>query len=208
MKILITAGPTVEPIDPIRFISNYSTGAMGFAAAKQAKKQAHEVILISGPTDLKPPEGIKLIKVVTAAEMFEAVKKYFCRCDALIMAAAVCDFRPDKINQAKIKKKKIVILQLKENPDILNWCGRHKKNQILAGFALESKNLVKNAFKKLKDKNLDFIVANQVKKNFLPFGDKVTSAVIIDKKGHREYLNRVHKKSLAKVLIDKLDMAR
>ncbi len=207
MKILITAGPTVEPIDPVRFISNYSTGAMGFVAAEQAKKQAHKVILISGPTNLKPPKGIKFIKAVTAAEMFRAVKKYFSRCGALIMAAAVCDFRPEKISRAKIKKKNL-ILKLKENPDILNWCGRHKKNQVLAGFALESENLVKNALKKLKDKNLDFIVANRVKKTPAPFGNKITSAVIIDKKGHKEYLNRIYKKDLAKVLINKLEMAR
>lgn len=204
MKILITAGPTQESIDPVRFISNYSTGAMGFSLAKEAKGKGHQVILISGPTKAKPPQGLKVIKVITAQEMLKAVKKYFNWCDSLIMSAAVCDFRPQKFSQAKLKKRKSLILSLKENPDILSWCARHKKNKILIGFALETENLIKNALKKLKSKNLDFIVANQSKKNFIPFGDKATSAVIIDKEGKRQYLNRVFKKDIAKAVLDKL----
>lgn len=204
MRILITAGPTREPIDPIRFISNWSTGVMGFSLAREAKRQGHRLILISGPTNLKPPRGVRIIKVITAQEMLKAVKKHFNWCDALIMAAAVSDFRPKKISKLKIKKRKKIKFSLEQNQDILNWCARRKKDKILIGFALETENLIKNAFKKLKDKKLNFIVGNQVKKRIIPFGDKLTSAVIIDKKGHRQYLNRLVKKDIAKVLINKL----
>ena len=204
MRILITAGPTREPIDPIRFISNWSTGVMGFSLAREAKRQGHRLILISGPTNLKLPRGVRIIKVITAQEMLKAVKKHFNWCDALIMAAAVSDFRPKKISKLKIKKRKKIKFSLEQNQDILNWCARRKKDKILIGFALETENLIKNAFKKLKDKKLNFIVGNQVKKRIIPFGDKLTSAVIIDKKGHRQYLNRLVKKDIAKVLINKL----
>ena len=204
MRILITAGPTREPIDPIRFISNWSTGVMGFSLAREAKRQGHRLILISGPTNLKPPRGVRIIKVITAQEMLKAVKKHFNWCDALIMAAAVSDFRPKKISKLKIKKRKKIKFSLEQNQDILNWCARRKKDKILIGFALETENLIKNFFKKLKDKKLNFIVGNQVKKRIIPFGDKLTSAVIIDKKGHRQYLNRLVKKDIAKVLINKL----
>jgi len=208
LKILITAGPTQEPIDPIRFISNYSTGAMGFYLAQEAKAKRHQVVLVSGPVSLKPPPGVKVTSVTTAQEMLKAVKKHFSWCDALIMSAAVCDFKPQKFSQAKLKKRKNLILNLKENADILSWCGKHKKGKILIGFALETENLVKNALKKLKSKNLDFIVANQAKKGISPFGDKATSVVLIDKYGGQECLNRVFKKDIARAVIDKLKMGR
>lgn len=204
MKILITAGPTQEPIDPVRFISNYSSGTMGFYLAKLAKAKGHQVVLINGAVSIKPPRGVKVIKAITALEMLKAVKQYYTWCDCLIMSAAVCDFRPQSFSRAKLKKRKSLSLNLRENPDILNWCGKHKKDKILIGFALETENLARNALKKFKAKNLDFIVANQVNKNFPPFGDKVTSAVIIDKGGRREYLNRVYKKDIARFLVNKL----
>lgn len=204
MKIIITAGPTQEPIDPVRFISNYSSGAMGFYLAREAKAKGHQVILINGAVSIKSPRGVKVIKAITAREMFGAVKKYFPWCDSLIMSAAVCDFRPQKFSKAKLKKRKNLVLNLKENPDILNWCGAHKKGKILVGFALETGNLVKNALKKLKSKNLDFVIANQVGEKNIPFGDKITSAVLVDKFGHKDYLNRVYKKDIARVLVNKL----
>jgi phosphopantothenoylcysteine decarboxylase/phosphopantothenate--cysteine ligase len=177
---------------------------MGFYLAHEAKLKKHRVILISGAVNLKPPRGIKVIHVTTAEKMFKAVKKHFSWCDALIMSAAVADFRPKKFSSLKLKKKKELILSLRENPDILHWCGGHRKNKILIGFALETEELVKNAFRKLKSKNLDFIVANQVKKGISPFGDKATSVVLIDKYGGQECLNRVFKKDIARVVIDKL----
>jgi phosphopantothenoylcysteine synthetase/decarboxylase len=157
LHFLITAGGTREYIDPVRFISNASSGKMGFALAKAAIEAGHKVTLISAVKDLK----FKTINVETAEQMFCAVKKYFNKCDCLIMAAAVSDYTPVKKSKIKIKKlNKNLIIKLKPTIDILKWAGRNKKNQIVAGFALEDKNLRKNAEKKLKEKNLDMIIAN------------------------------------------------
>jgi phosphopantothenoylcysteine synthetase/decarboxylase len=161
MRILITAGGTREYIDPVRFISNASTGRMGYALATAAIKAGHKVTLITAPTALCPPRGAKVVNVETSAEMFNAVKKGFIRCDCLIMAAAVADYTPAKKSKAKIKKGTgPVTLKLKPTPDILKWAGRNKKKQIVAGFALEDKSIHKNAVRKLKEKNLDMIIAN------------------------------------------------
>jgi phosphopantothenoylcysteine decarboxylase/phosphopantothenate--cysteine ligase len=161
MHFLITAGGTREYIDPIRFISNASSGRMGYALAAAAKKAGHRVTLIS-TSDLQPPVGVDFVGVDSAAEMFAVVKKFFAKCDCLIMAAAVADYTPVKPAKTKIKKaSKILTLKLKPTVDILSWAGKHKrKNQIIVGFALEGKNLRRNAEKKLKNKNLDMIIAN------------------------------------------------
>ena len=147
---MITAGGTREYIDPVRFISNASSGKMGLALAKAAKKAGHKVTLISAVKDLK----FKAINVETAEQMFDAVKKYFNKCNCLIMAAAVSDYKPQKISKTKIKRTdKNLIIKLKPTIDILKWAGKNKKkNQIVVGFALEDKNLRKNAERKLKDK--------------------------------------------------------
>ena len=162
MHILITAGGTREYIDPVRFISNASSGRMGYALARAAIKAGHKVTLITAPTSQPEPDGAKLVRIETAAEMFEAVKKYFKRCDCLIMAAAVADYTPARLAKTKMQKtNKPLIIKLKPTADILKWAGKHKsKNQIIVGFALEQKNLRKNAEKKLSDKNLDMIVVN------------------------------------------------
>jgi phosphopantothenoylcysteine decarboxylase/phosphopantothenate--cysteine ligase len=162
MRILITAGGTREYIDPVRFISNASSGRMGCALARAALRAGHKVTLITAPTCIKAPVGVKLVEIETAAQMFEAVKKYFDRCDCLIMAAAVSDYTPSSPAAAKIKKgDKSVTVELKPTADILKWAGKHKtQNQIVVGFALEDKNLRDRAEKKLKEKNLDMIVAN------------------------------------------------
>jgi phosphopantothenoylcysteine decarboxylase / phosphopantothenate---cysteine ligase len=161
MHFLITAGGTREHIDPVRFISNASSGKMGYALALAAVKAGHKVTLISA-SDLQPPVGIDFVGVDSAAEMFTAVKKFFAKCDCLIMASAVSDYAPVKKSKIKIKKsKKDLIIRLKPTVDILKWAGKHKKkNQIVVGFALEDKNLRGNAEKKLKEKNLDMIIAN------------------------------------------------
>jgi phosphopantothenoylcysteine synthetase/decarboxylase len=158
LHFLITAGGTREYIDPVRFISNASSGKMGFALAQAAKKAGHKVTLISAVKDLK----FKTINVETAEQMFYAVKKYFNKCDCLIMAAAVSDYKPEKISKTKIKRTdKNLIIKLKPTIDILKWAGKNKKRgQVVVGFALEDKNLQKNAEKKLKEKNLDMIIAN------------------------------------------------
>ncbi len=163
MHFLITGGGTREYIDPVRFISNASSGRMGYALARAALKAGHKVTLITAPTTQRVPGGAKIIKVETAAEMFEAVRKHFSRCDCLIMAAAVADYTPVRPAKTKIKKEdKFLTIKLKPTTDILKWAGTHKKKrQIVVGFALEDKKLRERAERKLKDKNLDMIIANR-----------------------------------------------
>lgn len=163
MHFLITAGGTREHIDPVRFISNASSGKMGYALAVAALKAGHEVTLVTAPTALKPPAGATVVAVESAAQMFTAVKNHFAACDCLIMAAAVADFTPAQPSKTKIKKEggASPTLRLKPTADILRWAGCHKaKSQIVVGFALEDRNLRANAEKKLHDKHLDMVVAN------------------------------------------------
>ncbi len=169
MHILITAGGTREYIDPVRFISNTSSGRMGYALARAAFKAGHEVTLITAPTTQRPPDAAKVVNVETTAEMFEAVKKHFPLCECLIMAAAAADYTPVKSTKTKIKKSdQQLTVKLKPTPDILKWVGRHKnegrktrdEGRIVVGFALEDKAIHTRAEKKLHEKNLDMIVAN------------------------------------------------
>ena len=162
MRILITAGGTREYIDPVRFISNASSGKMGYALARAALKAGHKVTLITAPTSQKPPSAAKLVNVETAAQMFEAVKQQFSRCNCLIMAAAVADYTPVSPARTKIKKTgKSMTIKLKPTTDILKWAGKQKKkDQSVIGFALEDRNIRERAEKKLNEKNLDMIVAN------------------------------------------------
>jgi phosphopantothenoylcysteine decarboxylase / phosphopantothenate---cysteine ligase len=162
MRFLVTAGGTREYIDPVRFISNASSGKMGYALARAALKAGHKVTLITAPTALKPPAGAEIIRVETAAEMFKAVKKHFPKCDCLIMAAAVADYTPAHSSKTKLKKQTArLTLELKPTPDILKWAGRQKKpGQTLVGFALEDRDLRANAERKMREKHLDVIVAN------------------------------------------------
>ncbi len=166
MHFLITAGGTREYIDPVRFISNASSGRMGYALAAAAIDAGHRVTLIS-TSDLQPAVGVEFVGVDSAFEMFAAVKKFFAKCDCLIMAAAVADYTPARPAETKIKRtSKPVSIRLKPTPDILKWAGEHKvkskkaKGKIVVGFALEDRNLRQNAERKLKEKNLDMIVAN------------------------------------------------
>jgi phosphopantothenoylcysteine decarboxylase/phosphopantothenate--cysteine ligase len=162
MRFLITAGGTREYIDPVRFISNASSGKMGYALARAALKTGHKVTLITAPTALKPPAGVEVIRVESAAEMFSAVKERFAGCDCLIMAAAVSDYAPARPSKTKLKKQAAKLtLELKPTPDILKWAGRQKKpGQTLVGFALEDRDLRANAERKMREKHLDMIVAN------------------------------------------------
>jgi len=171
MRILITAGGTREYIDPVRFISNASSGRMGYALARAALKAGHKVTLITAPTSLRVPDGVRIVRIETAAEMFDAVKKHFAECACLIMAAAVADYTPCRKSKLKIKKEQgSLTIKLKPTVDILKWAGKHKNErratshgrQIVVGFALEDKNLRKNAEQKLEEKNLDMIIANNI----------------------------------------------
>ncbi|HAL45761.1 MAG TPA: phosphopantothenate--cysteine ligase [Phycisphaerales bacterium] len=166
LHFLITAGGTREYIDPVRFITNASSGKMGFALASAALKVGHKVTLITTVKNIEQKtqnSEVKEVYVETAGEMFEAVKKYFPKCDCLIMAAAVSDYTPVKVSKIKIKKSKSdLVIKLKPTTDILKWAGEHKKkNQTVVGFALEDRNLLKNAEKKLQSKNLDMVIANE-----------------------------------------------
>jgi len=166
MRFLITAGGTREYIDPVRFISNASSGKTGLALARAGIKAGHKVTLVSA-SGLQPPVGADFVGVDSTAEMFAAVKKFFAKCDCLIMAAAVADYTPVRKSKIKIKKsKKNLTIKLKPTPDILEWAGKNKSRttnhepRIVVGFALEDKNVRKNAEKKLKEKKLDMIIAN------------------------------------------------
>ncbi|MCX7706238.1 MAG: phosphopantothenoylcysteine decarboxylase [bacterium] len=164
MKILITAGPTREYIDAVRFISNPATGTLGYLTAEIAKEKKHDVVLVSGPCYLKPPKGIKIIFVESAIQMKNMVEREFPSCDALVMTAAVSDWRPERKFGRKLKIKRKWKLNLIPNPDILKCISRMKKEkQIVFGFALESENIIENAKRKMKEKNLDVIIANTVK---------------------------------------------
>jgi len=169
MQILITAGGTREYIDPVRFISNASSGKMGCALARAAIKASHKVTLIAAPITQRPPDAAKVVRVETTIQMFEAVKKYFGRCDCLIMAAAVADYAPVRPAKTKLKKSdQVLTVKLKPTPDILKWAGKHKhegrgardERRIVVGFALEDKAIRVRAQEKLQGKKLDMIVAN------------------------------------------------
>jgi len=173
MHFLITAGGTREYIDPVRFISNASSGRTGFALARAAVSAGHKVTLISAATNLRPPVSSRIVYVETSEEMFAAVKKHFSKCDCLIMAAAVSDYTPVKTAKTKLKKThESLTIKLKPTADILKWAGKHKKvkskkvkaktgkRQIVVGFALEDKDLRANAEKKLTEKILNMIIVN------------------------------------------------
>lgn len=201
--ILVTAGPTRERIDPVRFISNYSTGTFGYEITKEAKRRGLSVTLVSGPTLLVPPKGVKLIPVESARDMRRAVLTSLKRADCVIMTAAVADWRCKYSAKRKMKKIRAKKIELVENTDILAEVGRLKKGRIAVGFALETENLETNALKKLKDKNLDLIVANRLTKKRNIFGDKTLDVVLIDKFGNREKIFNKTKSKLAKIILDK-----
>ncbi len=204
-KILVTAGPTREPIDPVRYITNYSSGKMGYAIASSAVKRGAEVILVSGPTNLSKPWGVNFIDVVTTNEMFEAVTKNFPWADITIKAAAVADYRPANIAQKKIKKDEGGLsIHLERNPDILKHLGSNKnKKQVLIGFAAETNELISNATQKINNKNLDFIVANDVTKEGAGFDGDTNIATIIDKYGNTKQYEKMSKMELADIILSK-----
>lgn len=202
-NILVTAGPTREKIDPVRYISNYSTGVFGYEIANAAKRRGLSVTLISGPTLLKVPKGVKFISVESADDMRTAVLKCIKKTDCVIMAAAVADWKPRYSARRKMKKGSARNIELVENPDILGEIGRLKNRRIAVGFALETENLEKNALKKLKDKNLDIIVANRLTPKRNVFGDNVLDVVAIDRFGNKTQILNKHKSKLAKIILDK-----
>lgn len=207
LKILVTAGPTREPIDPVRYITNRSSGKMGYAIAKMAKRRGAEVILISGPTNLSPPTGknIKVHWVETAEQMREKVLESWSDCDVIIKAAAVVDFGVEKPSSSKIKKDRASMeLKLKRNPDILAELGSKKGEKIIVGFAAETEDLIENALEKLKKKNLDMIVANDVSRKDAGFGTDTNAAILLCKDGTRQQTGLIKKDELANLILDKI----
>lgn len=181
-RVLITAGPTQEAIDPVRYITNHSSGKMGYALAKRAFELGAKVTLITGPTNLDFPYGIKVIQIKSASEMFEAVKSKYQKQDYIIKAAAVGDYRVKEIAQDKIKKKDDILqLELIKNDDILAYLGQHKTDQIICGFAMETKNLIDHAKEKFIKKNCDLLVANNLKEPGAGFKNDTNKVTFITK---------------------------
>ncbi|MBU1147042.1 MAG: phosphopantothenoylcysteine decarboxylase [Candidatus Omnitrophica bacterium] len=205
IKIIVTAGPTRELIDPVRFISNRSTGEMGYAIAAEASHRKHTVTLISGPTRIKSPKVKRFIPIETAEDLLKALKKEIKSADCLIMCAAVGDFSVRRVASKKIKRKKALSLQLVPNKDILRELSMYKKAKLFVGFSLETENWLKNSSKKLKSKKLDLIVANRLTKRYNPFGDNKLDICIIDKSGHRIYIDNRKKPFISHVLLDKIE---
>ena len=204
-KVVVTAGPTREAIDPVRFISNHSTGKMGYAIAKCAMERGAEVVLVTGKTSIAKPPFVKIIEVVSAADMFEAVKSEAEDADFVIKAAAVADYTPVKVADNKLKKTDDdMSISLKRTTDILKYLGEHKKNgQILCGFAMETKDLIENAKKKLESKNADLIVANNLKVEGAGFGTDTNVVTFIEKAGVSE-LPILSKDDVAQEILNKL----
>ncbi len=201
--VLVTAGPTRESIDAVRFISNPSTGKMGYALAAAAKERGADVVLISGPTQLRPPQDVRVIPVVSAGDMHTAVKEQARHSTIVIMAAAVSDFTPLQKFDRKIKKDNApTSLQLKRTVDILRELGTDKGELLLVGFAAETDNVEQNAIRKLKDKNLDMIVVNDVLRFGAGFGADTNAVTIIDWTGKRTELPIMPKDEVARIIIN------
>ncbi len=205
MKVLITAGPTQEPIDPVRYITNHSSGRMGYAIARACMLRGADVTLVSGKTFLSPPISTTVIPVVTAKDMYEAVTSHYKDMDIIIKAAAVADYRPTKISNEKVKKSdKELSIPLERTDDILQYLGRHKKaGQFLCGFSMETENMLENSKNKLLKKNLDMIVANNLKIQGAGFETDTNIVTIITPDNITE-LPLMEKEDVAFHILDKI----
>ena len=206
-RILVTAGGTIEAIDPVRYIGNRSSGRMGYEIAKSAMNSGAEVVLVSGKSEVEPPDGLKaFIKVESALQMRDEVLKHFETVDCVIMSAAVADYRVKNPSAQKIKKSdEILTLELVKNPDILKELGTLKKSQVLVGFAAETQNILEYANKKLVEKNLDFIVANEVTAKGAGFGVSTNIASIIWRNGTVESFSKMSKADLAEKIVERVE---
>ncbi len=203
-KIIVTAGGTIQPIDPVRFIGNFSSGKMGIAIAREFRKYTKDVILIYGNISVRVPKRVHCIKTITVNDMYSAIKKHFSDNTILVMAAAVSDFKVKKFFKSKIKKQREITLTLVPTIDILKQFTKLKKqDNYFVGFAAESKDVIKNAKQKLKEKNLDMIVANPVTQENYPFGSDFNQVYFITK--HRvEKLPVMKKNRIAKLLVRRI----
>lgn len=204
-KVLVTAGPTREALDPVRFLSNHSTGKMGYAIARQAMLRGADVTLISGPVSLTPPPFVKVVSVVSASDLFREVARHYEEQDMIIKAAAVADYTPRETAGDKMKKKDGDLdIALKRTQDVLAWLGEHKKEgQVLCGFSMETKDMLENSKKKLEKKNADLIAANNLKEVGAGFGTDTNHLVLIGKDGITD-LPMLSKEEAAGKLLDTL----
>ena len=208
-KVIVSAGPTLEAIDPVRYISNHSTGKMGYEIAKAAACRGAEVTLVSGKTNLRAPNYIKLIEVTSALEMFNVFKEKFVENDIIIKAAAVADYRPKNIASEKIKKSESEMnIDLERNPDIIKYIGENKKQgQFICGFSMETENMIENSRKKLKNKNIDMIAANNLKQSGAGFGTDTNIITLITKNSEKQ-LELMSKSAAADVILDEIILAK
>ena len=202
-KVMVTAGPTREKIDPVRFITNHSTGKMGYALAKHCAQRGAEVTLITGKTQLEPPLFVRVIEVESAGEMFEAVKERYEEQDIIMKAAAVADYRPLSVSEEKVKKTEgEMSIALERTEDILKFLGENRrKGQFLCGFSMETENMLENSRAKLEKKHVDMIVANNLKQEGAGFGTDTNIVTLITRDGCRE-LPVMSKEDVAKHIID------
>jgi phosphopantothenoylcysteine decarboxylase/phosphopantothenate--cysteine ligase len=205
-RILVTAGPTTEFVDPVRCITNRSSGKMGYAIAKIAKRRGAEVALIAGSTAIQLPRNdIPITHVITARDMRDAVMEHYKDATIIIKTAAVADFKCKDENCQKIKKKgdsDYMVLELEKNPDIVGELGKVKGNRIVVGFAAETENLIEHAFEKLKKKNLDLIIANNVAKAGIGFGSDDNEVTIIERSGSTKQVPKLSKDEIAHIILD------
>ncbi|MBQ8002588.1 MAG: bifunctional phosphopantothenoylcysteine decarboxylase/phosphopantothenate--cysteine ligase CoaBC [Clostridia bacterium] len=204
-RVLITAGATQEAIDPVRYITNHSTGKMGYALARVAKAKGAHVTLITGKTSLKAPLGVDVVEIVSAKDMFREVTERYFDTDIVIKAAAVADFKPKNVSDQKTKKENAKLsVELEKTEDILAYLGQKKAHQVLVGFCMETENLLENAEKKLKSKNLDMICANSLTTPGAGFGVDTNVLTLIEKDGTKTALPMDTKENLAAVILEKL----
>lgn len=205
LRIVVTAGPTQEAIDPVRYLTNHSSGKMGYAIARQAANRGAEVVLVSGPSSQSAPAGVTVVPVKSAQDMFAAVQQEYAAADAVIKAAAVADYRPKTVASQKIKKSDgDWILELERNPDILAWLGAHKNKQILVGFAAETNDVQQNALSKLQRKRLDLIAANDLTEQHSGFARDTNKITLYGADGSMTELPVLSKEQAADVLLDKV----
>jgi len=203
LKVLIAAGPTVEYIDPVRFISNRSTGVMGYALASEAKKRKHAVTLITGPVNIFPPRGANLVRIRTAGELKRALFREIKKSDCLIMASAVCDFRPARFSGKKISSGRTLTLRLVKTKDILKSLSKkYKKKKVLIGFSLETGDNLKKAREKMRDKSLDLIISNKITKDNDPFGAGCKEFFILERGRPYKKLKNTSKNAASRAILD------
>lgn len=205
-KVLVTAGPTMEAIDPVRYISNHSSGKMGYSIAEAFSKRGAEVTIVSGPVSILPPYNVEVVKIKTADEMLEQCEKRIDQTDIIVKVAAVADYKVKNRADHKIKKAEGGLeIELEENPDIIKTLGKLKKeNQIFVGFAAETDDLEKNALKKLKSKNLNMIIGNKIGGKNTAFGADENMVSIFTENGNKESIEMMDKKELSHLILDRI----